>query len=769
MSILAGRYELERRLGGGGMAEVFLARLVGKDGFSRQVAIKRVLAHLATDESFAKMFVAEAQMCARLQHPNIVSVLDFDRDEEGRPFLVIELVDGPSLAELADAGALPVGAAVHVATELLRGLAYAHDLPSGEGDVRGIVHRDISPHNVLLSWEGAVKLSDFGIAKARAASGVTASELLKGKPAYMSPEQANGEALDGRSDLFSVGIVLWELLVGRTLFSGHTTQETLARVLFAPVPSPRSIRTEIPEDVDAVVMKLLAREKSDRYADANDAVAALVACKDFPRDGREKLVALLADRFAANAPQRARVSAEVPTVRAQYAPTLPAPRDATRSPSRPWLFVLGAITLTSIAVAVTVIALGRREPRDAPAPAPIVASIDAAVIDAASADAAVTAVANAANDAAVDGALDAARDAAPEDPQRIARAAARAKLLKAQSATGKAPFPLATPTSVKPEELHARARKEAERLFGKVYDSWFSWDGIRPDGTVDTTTETLWMKFGAANPEGDRNCLRVEASKGAATVSLLAETCPRGTPPRCTARQLHDRAAALGVPADAVLQAGLSASHDAWEITSKVSKTISTPNDCTTKVRKSPSEEELAAERARIVEAGKGRGDVPFPVPNEASVDPTAYFESARKEVARLFGTRGRVVGLSFSGMGPDGTVDIAKLDRGFQVAFAIEPPTADGFRCVQFSSNYANTGGRSRMMLVKSEQFCRGMMTGASTPRCSSLELYGRAVVLGLPEGKNLDARLRSGEWFLTNPSGANFDFSGRTPNDCH
>lgn len=613
--ILAGKYELDRRLGVGGMAEVFLGRLVGRDGFSRPVAIKRVLAHLASDDALAKMFVAEAQMCARLLHPNIVSVLDFDRDDDGRPFLVIELVDGPSLAELADSYALPTDCAIHIVTELLRGLVYAHDLPDGEDGLQGIIHRDISPHNVLLSWEGAVKLSDFGIAKARAASGVTASELLKGKPAYMSPEQANGEALDGRSDLFAVGIVLWELLAGRSLFSGSTTQETLARVLFAPVPSVRTLRADVPDDLDAVVTRLLARDKTERYASAAGAIAALIACKDSPRDGRGRLVALLADRFANSTPQRRRLVEDAPTVRTPNAQPLPTPRDGrtSQSRSRTWLLALGAIAVACVAVATTVIVLDRREPRTPVVSQPVVALADAgSLADAGVVDRelvarepnvdATTAIpsrgdarmrrtdvamrpatsADAANNLVGSGAApyDAATpaDGAPEDPKASARATARNEFLLAQKRYFFVEFPFPA-NGVKPEEIYVRARREAERLLGKVEDGWVSWNAIRSDGTVDTNAHSLWVHFGAVEPVGDAKCFVVKVTMDDARATLEKEDCRAGFRPRCTARQLHQRATAHGVPERATINASLSGSH--WEIqrVEGIPK-FTIPNDC---------------------------------------------------------------------------------------------------------------------------------------------------------------------------------------------
>ncbi len=300
---MSGKYRLDTRLGGGGMAEVFLGSMLGAEGFSRRVAIKRVLPGYSDNPSFAKMFVAEAQISSRLQHPNIVSVLDFDRDADGRLFLVMELVDGRDLDALASSGPLPFPVVIFVIGEVLRGLGHAHDLPAGN-ELRGIVHRDVSPHNVLLSWEGAVKVSDFGIAKARQASEATASVFIKGKPAYMSPEQANGQPLDGRSDLFAVGVMLWEMLVGRRLFVGEDTRATLAAVLFGQIPRPRSLRPDVPKDLERVAMKLLERDLPARYATGEQAIRDLHACDDAPKDGREQLIRVLAERFPHSAPVR---------------------------------------------------------------------------------------------------------------------------------------------------------------------------------------------------------------------------------------------------------------------------------------------------------------------------------------------------------------------------------------------------------------------------------------------------------------------------------
>jgi eukaryotic-like serine/threonine-protein kinase len=237
----------------------------------------------------------------------------------------MEYVEGRDLASLAETGLLPFPIVNFIISEVLCGLGYAHELPAA-GPVRGLVHRDVSPQNVLLSWEGAVKVSDFGIAKAREASAATASLLIKGKVAYMSPEQANGEALDGRSDLFAVGIMLWELLTGRMLFDG-TAREALAQVMFGPIPRPSSVRPGIPSDLEAVAMRLLERDRSARYANAGLAIDDLASCADAPRGGGRELARLLAARFPdAVAARSARPHVEGGTPPASASPS-PSPQD----------------------------------------------------------------------------------------------------------------------------------------------------------------------------------------------------------------------------------------------------------------------------------------------------------------------------------------------------------------------------------------------------------------------------------------------------------
>jgi serine/threonine-protein kinase len=317
---LNGKYVLEQMLGQGGMAEVFLAKTIGVEGFSRQVAIKRVLREHAQNPVFSNFFVTEAKLTSKLQHHNLISVLDFDRDADGRLFLVMEFVDGIDLSALLATGPLSIPLVLYLAAEILVGLDYVHDLPITADGARGLVHRDISPNNVLLSWAGAVKVSDFGIAKARDKTVATASTVVKGKVQYMSPEQANGRDLDGRSDLFAVGIMLYEMLSLQSLFAGDTQEETLSRLYFATIPEIRTVRRDCPKDLAHVVSELLVRDLQKRTQSAKAAYAALMRCADYPKNGRELLTALLSERC----PGRARVRArDVPSASATAATRVP--------------------------------------------------------------------------------------------------------------------------------------------------------------------------------------------------------------------------------------------------------------------------------------------------------------------------------------------------------------------------------------------------------------------------------------------------------------
>jgi eukaryotic-like serine/threonine-protein kinase len=314
------RYQLGEKIAEGGMAEVFRATAVGAEGFARAVAIKRILPGFSNLPRFAQMFVQEAQIAALLAHPNIVTVIDFARDADDRLFLVLEFVDGVDLDRLVASGPLPLPVAIFIIGEVLAALGYAHNLPT-LGTVRGVVHRDVSPHNVLISREAAVKLSDFGLAKAREATEASASEVLKGKPAYMSPEQVNGSPLDGRSDLFAIGVIFWEVLTGERLFWKDDARTTIARVLQRPIPRPSVIRP-VPADLEAVVMRLLARDVDARYANAGDALDDLGRCANASIRGRSDLAKLIAERFPLTA---APATSETAPAAAGSGPAMAAP------------------------------------------------------------------------------------------------------------------------------------------------------------------------------------------------------------------------------------------------------------------------------------------------------------------------------------------------------------------------------------------------------------------------------------------------------------
>ena len=265
----SGRYRLIKRIAQGGMAEVYRARATGAEGFEKDVCVKRVLPHFARDADFVEMFKNEARLAAKLQHANIVQIFDFG-EEGGTYYIAMEFVDGRDVRgwlDLARRGhhKLPVGLAAFIAQEAARGLGYAHQKREG-GQSLGIVHRDVSPHNVLISRSGEVKIADFGIAKAASRAAATRSGVLKGKVAYMAPEQARGAKVDARTDIFALGVVLHEMLTGSRLFQGDTETETLGRVLYGDIPSPSTLSADVPPTLDAIVMRALERDPSKRYA-----------------------------------------------------------------------------------------------------------------------------------------------------------------------------------------------------------------------------------------------------------------------------------------------------------------------------------------------------------------------------------------------------------------------------------------------------------------------------------------------------------------------
>ncbi len=266
-----GRYQLVRRLGRGGMAEVFLAKATREGGFEKQLVLKLILPAFADDPRFVELFFREARIAAQLNHPNIVQVFDFGTAGDEH-FLAMELVDGLSLRELYRAawGAdrpIPIPIALKIIAHLCSALQYAHEPP------RSFVHRDLSPDNVLLSRAGAVKLSDFGLARAVDA---THSTSLRGKQGYVAPELMSGEGrCDHRADLFSLGVVMFEALTGRRPFAGATDLAVMQATLYAQAPSLQKLRPECGDGVDALVQRLLAKHPDQRVQSAREALEAV--------------------------------------------------------------------------------------------------------------------------------------------------------------------------------------------------------------------------------------------------------------------------------------------------------------------------------------------------------------------------------------------------------------------------------------------------------------------------------------------------------------
>jgi eukaryotic-like serine/threonine-protein kinase len=269
------RYTVLERLGGGGQAEVFRGVSESLQGFKKPVAIKRVLPHLTTNPQFVAMFLDEARLSLFLQHANVVQVFDISKADDGTYFLVMEFVDGCDLKalinHLGERGQIDIGLVLHIMIEASKGLHYAHTLENPQtGKPLGIVHRDVSPPNIMLSKNGEVKVVDFGLAKAETAVEITDEGVVKGKFSYLSPEAALGQAIDARTDVFALGIITWEMLTGRRLFYNDDPHTTINLVRAARVPSISAMNPNVDAELDAVVRKALARDPEQRTATAAD-------------------------------------------------------------------------------------------------------------------------------------------------------------------------------------------------------------------------------------------------------------------------------------------------------------------------------------------------------------------------------------------------------------------------------------------------------------------------------------------------------------------
>jgi serine/threonine protein kinase len=275
-----GSYQLLKRLATGGMAQIYLARRQGPEGLEKLLVVKRILPHLAENDDFVKMFLDEARIAARLNHANVVQIFDLGAQDDSF-FIAMEYIHGEDARRLwkhseSRGQPLPVPLVCRILIEACAGLDYAHKRTDPTtGRPLGIVHRDVSPQNILVTFEGGVKVVDFGIAKAADQATITRSGVLKGKYSYMSPEQAAGLRVDCRADIFALGVVLYELLTQTRLFKRSSDLQTLGAVTECRVVPPSQVTTRVPQDLDAIVLKALAKDPAERYQEAAQLQLAL--------------------------------------------------------------------------------------------------------------------------------------------------------------------------------------------------------------------------------------------------------------------------------------------------------------------------------------------------------------------------------------------------------------------------------------------------------------------------------------------------------------
>jgi len=276
-----GPYFLRRKVARGGMAELFLADYVREDGFRRKVAVKRILPHLVENPDFIKMFTREARVAAVLQHPNIVQIFDYGKIESAY-FIAMEYIDGKNLGEILSTlkQGLPVDHAVFIISEICKGLDYSHTKrDDNTGEALRIVHRDISPQNLLISYRGEVKISDFGISKARSEPSLTQAGVIKGKLAYLSPEQALGEPVEHTADIYALGLVFYETLTGKRVYRFGGDIEAIRAIPKMEIDPVMNAVPQVPRELNRIVMKCLEKKKDLRYQSASAVYADLAAFK----------------------------------------------------------------------------------------------------------------------------------------------------------------------------------------------------------------------------------------------------------------------------------------------------------------------------------------------------------------------------------------------------------------------------------------------------------------------------------------------------------
>ena len=276
---LGGKYELLELAGEGGMAQVWRAVLRGAAGFSRPVAVKRILPEICELE-YVTMFIEEARVCSQLIHPNIVQILDFDTDPGGQYFMVLEWVEGLNLRDYLLSfwdcqQRAPWALAVAIAIEGLRGLSAAHERMDGGGQASPVIHRDVTPGNLLIGENGVVKLTDFGVSRAMDRASWTSPDVVKGKLAYMAPEIFDDQEVSVRSDIFSLGVVLWEALAGHRLYQMEADVEIFIAASEARIPPLNEVRSDLPASLVATVKRALARAPEDRFGSALEMIRAL--------------------------------------------------------------------------------------------------------------------------------------------------------------------------------------------------------------------------------------------------------------------------------------------------------------------------------------------------------------------------------------------------------------------------------------------------------------------------------------------------------------
>ncbi|HVY30706.1 MAG TPA: serine/threonine-protein kinase [Polyangiaceae bacterium] len=336
-----GRYALYTEIASGGMASVHFARLLGPGGFSRIVAAKRLLPHMLRDGAFTAMLMDEARLAARIRHPNVVSTLDVV-STDGELVVVMEYVHGEALSRLAQVASdlgepISLQLATCVIIDALHGLHAAHEVTDEAGQPLGVVHRDISPQNLMVGVDGVTRIADFGIAKAAGRSYETRDGTIKGKLAYMAPEQIERGELTRATDIFAISIVLWELITGRQLFDGKSDAEVMHRVLTYEIPKPSALVDGIPAEYEQVLEKGLSRDPSQRFSTAREMALALEAIST---PMRASDIGAWVERIASDTLRRrshliSKLERSSPTEDAAFAPTRPVTPTPSTTPESP--------------------------------------------------------------------------------------------------------------------------------------------------------------------------------------------------------------------------------------------------------------------------------------------------------------------------------------------------------------------------------------------------------------------------------------------------